>query len=296
MKRFLLIAFLSLYGLGALGAVPTVDVQLLYDNRSGTAGAMRTLSENLSSTEAAIIFLRRIRTEGTYVENGMTFHRGDATRLLAILGDAEIIKEKYDAFLNAKNDTSKGRLLNSDLGQVLHPRVIGVLGPDLAMPTVKIRLTGEVDGFDVPYANAAVILNVIIRSGYFNQDIQNWAKGLDSKHGWNKPEHYLGDIRAFWAENAAFLEAGEYDLARPPNPESNPQNEPNVPAAPSPPPPPEPTPMPIKSAVETSNAYSPAKRPQTESSNRTWWVFGGLALVLGAGFVFRRKNTPPEGP
>lgn len=250
---------------------------------------MRTLSEKLSSKQAAIDFLRKIRREGSYVEKGITIHRGDASRLLTILGDRAAIQEKYDAFRNAKNDTSKARLLNGDLGQILHPQVIAVLGPDLVMPTNKIRLSGEVDGFDAPYANAVVILNVAIRSGYFTDGVQNWAKGLDAKHGWNNPELYLGDIRAFWAENAAHIEAGEYDLVRPPSAVSKPPEDPNLPVSPAPLPP-EPTPEPIKSSVAAAMPTPAAEPEPAEKPNPVWWIFGLIILATGAVFVARKKK------
>lgn len=291
MKRSLIIVCLFSCGLSALDAVPASDARLLYENQSGTADAMRTLSANLSSTEAAIDFLRRIKIEGSYVEDGITIHRGTAVRLLAILGDTATIKEKYDAFLNAKNDTSKARLLNGDLGQILHPQVIAVLGPDLVMPTGKIRLSGEVDGFDAPYANAAVILNVAIRSGYFTDGVQNWAKGLDAKHGWNNPELYLGDIRAFWAQNAAHIEAGEYNLVRPPSAVSKPPEDPNPPAAPAPvAPPPEPMPEPVKSSVAASMPTPAAAPAPAAKTNPVWWIVGLIILAAGAVFVTRKKK------
>jgi hypothetical protein len=290
----LFIFYLFSCGLSTLDAVPASDARLLYENQSGTADSMRTLSANLSSTEAAMDFLRKIRIEGSYVENGITIHRGTAVRLLAILGDTATIRERYDAFLNAKNDTSKARLLNGDLGQILHPRVIAVLGPDLVMPTNNIRLSGEVDGFDAPYANASVILNVVIRSGYFTDGVQNWAKGLDAKHGWNNPELYIGDVRVFWAENAAHIEAGEYDLVRPPSAVSKPQEDPNLPATPAPSH--EPTPKPVKSPVAASMPTpTPAAAPEPAANTYpVWWIVGLIILAVGVVFVTRNKSPKPD--
>ena len=170
MKRSLIIVCLFSCGLSALDAVPASDARLLYENQSGTADAMRTLSANLSSTEAAIDFLRRIKIEGSYVEDGITIHRGTAVRLLAILGDTATIKEKYDAFLNAKNDTSKARLLNGDLGQILHPQVIAVLGQDVVVadrpwvwtqPHSEHVDSGECDG--IPDVRASLSKRVATR-------------------------------------------------------------------------------------------------------------------------------------
>ncbi len=267
---FIGISFISA-SLSSAAALNESDIKLLKENRNGSAQAIHALMQGLSSREEAVVFLREIRLGGTHDNNNTVILPGHAHLLLLNLGDREELAGVYRRYTLAPDDTAKGRVFQRSMGGILHPAFIPIIAGDLGRDSVEIRLSGEVDGWTVPYANAAVILNIILRSRFFSPAVESWGHGLEQKYGWDHPERYIADIRAFWAENAAHIEAGEYILVRPPSAVSKPPEDLNPPAAPAPvAPPPEPTPEPVKSSVAAS-VPTPAAAPEPAAKTNPVW-------------------------
>jgi hypothetical protein len=268
-----------------LAAISSSDMQVLYENRTGGDNAARQLENGLASKDDAVIFLRTI-SEIVIFDN-KALYRGDRVLLLANLGDYSMQKNIYDGFLAPGSDQGRAGYYRMNLLSVSHPGFIAILGEDIYRRGGKIEFFGTMPGYEVPYANAAVMIRIVACSGYFSQETVHWARKIGGKHDFEAPQLFLEDARAFWATNREHLVAGRYDLVRPPvelatgpavSPPSEYKSAPSAPTVVRARKPPRPAPT---AAVPNPVVAEPFLWP---------WLLAGVALVLTIFLIVRPKR------
>lgn len=263
------------------------DLNELYLATGGGTATARRLDEHLASKVEAIAFLKNLSVPYTWGDKGLS--PGDAWRLLANLGDKETIQSIYTSFREQSSNTFKAQLFVHGISRINHPALLSVMGPDLNQEGSIVSIPAETWGaYEVPFGNAFTFLRILEYSGFFSPEVVTWAKDIKSRHKDYRPDLYLRDIRAFWAENAAHIEAGEYNLVRPPSAASKPPEDPSPPEAPAPLPS-EPKPEPVKLSV-AAPMPTPATEPAPAAkTNPVWWIVGLIILAAGAMFLARKK-------
>jgi len=278
-----------------MGAVqpPKSDLDLLFRAAGAGSSLAYSLENGISAKPESIIFLKELsKAKGPFYWDGKALSPSDTSLLLANLGDLTTIQSIYDAYLSETNNDRKARIFERVINGIGNPLLLKVMGRDLSKNGGRVRIpTSNWDAYDVPFANAYTMLRIAEYSGFFSSEVVTWAKSIKLRHKNYRPDLYLGDIRVFWAQNAAHIEAGEYNLVRPPSAVSKPPEDPNPPAAPAPLPP-EPTPEPVKSSVAASmptptTTAAPAPAAKT---NHVWWIVGLIILAVGVVFASRKKT------
>ena len=266
-------------------ALSGADLQLLYKYRYGGKQSAKALVDGLEDRAAGIIFLRNAIESKSSASGNLEINYADARVLLRNLGDRENLKAVYDKFLTAPSAYERIRCTTADFPYITHPELIVVVGADLDKVAGKVLLQADTqEAFEVPYFNAYTILRIITSSGFFTDDVVTWANSINSKYDWSRPYLYLEEIRAFWALNREKLEAGQYQLVRPPG---------VVPA---------PTPVPSAPKVVESSALPSrmpdaprdqpvARLPEDRPGGSTWiWWIAGAALILASWLLIKTKR------